>query len=305
MINLTIIGFGNVGASLALLLLNNEHSIRLNIIEPNDQREGAFLDLAHGMSLFRNKELFINDDELFEQADFVFHSAGIPNKHGGSRLSTAKENIELTKKIFGSIHFSKNPYVIVITNPVDIISNAVFQYSSLPAHRVIGTGTFLDSVRLSYYLSSISGQNTESFESFVLGEHGASQVPIYSMTKLNGKPILEDSFFTDEKLNFAKDLTLNAAYLIRETQKGTTYGVSKCAETLFNYLLDSEEHLLTLSVLTNEYYRKLLNLEQNIYISLPVLVKNNSIEITNEPKLSSAELEAFRESARIIAANIE
>lgn len=305
MINLTIIGFGNVGASLALLLLNNKHSIRLNIIEPDPQREGAFLDLAHGMSLYRNKELFINDEELFADADFVFHSAGIPNKHGGSRLSTAKENIGLTKQLFESVHFTKNPYVIVITNPVDIISDAVYRFSDLPADRVIGTGTFLDSIRLSYYLSSISGQKTESFESFVLGEHGASQVPVYSMTMFNWKPILENSLFTDNILNLAKEMTINAAFQIRETQKGTTYGVSKCAETLFNYLLDTEEHLLTLSVLTNEYYRKLLKLEHNIYISLPVLVKNNSIEINNEHLLSPTELEAFRESARIIAANIE
>lgn len=112
MINVTVIGFGNVGASLALLLLNNQHSIRLNILEPNNQREGAFLDLAHGMPLYINKELFINDDDLFLDADFIFYSAGIPNKHGGSRLSTAKENINITKSVFKNRNFTKSPTLL-------------------------------------------------------------------------------------------------------------------------------------------------------------------------------------------------
>jgi L-lactate dehydrogenase len=301
MINITIIGFGYVGTSITLLLLNNKHALRLNVMEPDLQREGAFLDLAHGMSLFAKKELIVNDEDLFLNADFIFFTAGTPNIHGSSRLSTAKRNIQLSKDIFESKKFVKTPYIIVITNPVDIIAHSVCQYSGLPPEKVIGTGTFLDSIRLAYYLSNISNYKVADFEAFVLGEHGSSQVPIYSMCKLKGKPLLENSEFDKDQLKLAANLTRDAAFQIRETQEGTTYGVAKCAEVLLDYLLGKSEHSLTLSMLTNEHYRTLLNLEHNIYISQPVTIKNGKIEINNQISFSDDELDAYRKSAALLA----
>ena len=305
MINITIIEFGNVGASLSLLLLNNKRSLRLNIMEPNKQREGAFLDLAHGMPLYIKKELHVNDEDLLLNADFIFFTAGTPNIHGGSRLSTAKQNILLAKNVFEHRKFVKTPYIITITNPVDIVSHSVYQFSGLPPEHIIGTGTFLDSIRLAYYLSTISNYKADDFEAFVLGEHGSSQVPIYSMTRSKGEPILDNSDFTTKDLNLAQSLTRDAAFQIRETQKGTTYGVAKCAEVLLDYLLGEDEHLLTLSMLTNEFYRSLLNLDHDIYISMPVLLKNGKIEIYNKIDLSVEELDAYRRSAAILANIIE
>ena len=98
MINVTVIGFGYVGSSLSLLLLNNQHSLRLNIMEPHPSFEGAFLDLSHGLPLYNEKELYRNNEELFIHADFIFYAAGIPNVHGESRLSTAKQNVQLSKE---------------------------------------------------------------------------------------------------------------------------------------------------------------------------------------------------------------
>ena len=108
MVNITIIGLGYVGSSLALLLLNHQHPIRLNIMEPNPECEGAYLDLAHGMPLYHDKALHKNDESLFLNADFIFYAAGIPNLHGGSRLSTAQQNIELSKNIFKTKNFCQD-----------------------------------------------------------------------------------------------------------------------------------------------------------------------------------------------------
>lgn len=301
MIDVTIIGFGNVGTSLGLLLLNNKHPLRLNVMEPDQQREGAFLDLAHGMPLYPNKELHVNNEELFLQADFVFFTAGTPNVHGGSRLSTAKQNIQLCKDIFEHRTFAKTPYIVVITNPVDIVAHSVQQFSGLPPEYVIGTGTFLDSIRLAYYLSRGSNYHADDFEAVVLGEHGASQVPVYSMTTVQGQPILEHAEFSPNDLDVAQRLTKNAAHQIRETQEGTTYGVSKCAEVLLDYLLGEDEHSLTLSMRTNEHYRSLLQLDHDIYISMPVILNKGRIEIDNEITFSAAECEAYRASADILA----
>ena len=302
MIDVTIIGFGNVGTSLSLLLLNNKQPLRLNIMEPDPQREGAFLDLAHGMPLYHKKELLVNDEDLFLTADFIFFTAGTPNMQGGSRLSTAKQNIQLTKDIFEHRTFTKTPYIIVITNPVDVVSHAVYQFSGLPSERIIGTGTFLDSIRLAYYLSTLSKYKADDFDAFVLGEHGSSQVPIFSMTTVKGEPIGSDSEFTQNDLDLSFSLTRDAASKIRETQEGTRYGVAKCAEVLLNYLLGEGEQMLPLSMLTNDFYRTLLNLDHDIYIGMPVILKHGKLEIYNKIDLSARELEAYRESAAILAA---
>ena len=305
MINVTIIGFGNVGASLLLLLLNNGHAMRLNVMEPNDQREGAFLDFAHSMSLFSNKELIVNDEDLFNNSDFIFYTAGTPNVHGVSRLSIAEQNIQLTKELFEGRAFNKTPYVVAITNPVDIVSHALYQFSELPADHVIGTGTFLDSIRLAYYLSTLSDYEANDFDPYVLGEHGESQFAAYSLTKVKDTRILSCDDFDAETLIIAEKLTRNAAFQIRETQKGTTYAVSKCAEVIMNSLLDKEAHYFPLSMLTNKYFNSLLQLDHSIYISMPAKISAQGIKIVNDIQLTEAELKSYRKSAEILAAITE
>jgi L-lactate dehydrogenase len=300
MIDVTVIGFGSVGAALSFLLLNNKHDMRVNVMEPNANKEGAILDLLHGMRLYPNKELVVNDENRFKNADFIFYSAGTPNIHGGSRLSTAKQNIELTKTIFGKVKFIKTPYVIVITNPVDIIAHHVMKNANLPAGHVVGTGTLLDSVRLSYYLSTLSDYNISAINASVLGEHGDSQFPAYSQTQINAIPILEMESFTSKLLQEAENLTRNAAFKIRETQKGTLYGIAKCAEMILNSLMSSKVEAYPLSVLTNDHYNKLLGLEESIYISVPTTISNNGIRINNEIELNESEIKAYRESAKIL-----
>lgn len=305
MINVTVIGFGYVGSSVSLLLLNSKHPIRLNVMEPDPKCVGAFLDLAHGIPLFHSKELHVNDEDLFLNADFIYYAAGIPNVHSDSRLTTAKQNIALSKEIFEHRNFVNDPYLIVITNPVDIVAHAVYQYSGLPHDHVIGTGTFLDSVRLAYYLSTLSGLNPSDFDATVLGEHGDSQVPIYSQCTLNGQPILNHPKFSKQDLEKARVLTRDAAFQIRETQEGTTYGVSKCAEVLLEYLLGDEEHSITLSMFTNDYYRSLLSLDHDIYIGVPVTIKNRQITMNDQIQFLDKELEDYQKSASILAEIIE
>ncbi|MFT6921784.1 MAG: L-lactate dehydrogenase [Crocinitomicaceae bacterium] len=301
MIDVTVIGFGSVGSALSLLLLNNKNDMRVNILEPDPNKEGAILDLLHGMSLYPNKELHVNDSDMFANADFIYFTAGTPNLHGGSRLSTAKQNIQLTKDLFDGQEFHKIPYIIVITNPVDIISYHVMKFSKLPYDHVVGVGTFLDSVRLSYYLSILSDYKADEINAYVLGEHGDTQFAAYSMTKVQGSPISELAFFSPKRLEEAQTLTRNAAFQIRKTQGGTLYGVSKCAETILNSLMSSEVSHYPLSILTNEYYNKLLKLEKSIYISVPVEISNKGIRINNGIQLKDSELKAYQASAKIIS----
>lgn len=301
MIHITVVGFGNVGSVLSVMLLNAFEGISLNVMDPDPNREGAFLDLAHGMSLYNNREFHVNDEELFNAADFIFYTAGTPNKHGGSRLSTAKENIALTKQIFQGRFFKKEPYVIVITNPVDIVTHRVYEYTNLPENKVIGTGTLLDSVRLSYYLSELTSTHPDDYNAMVLGEHGDSQFAVYSHTKYKEKLVEEMTMFTPDILEEAEILTRNAAFQIRETQKGTTYGVAKCAVKILEALLNDVIHVYPLTLRTTEHYMRLLALDFPIHISMPAKISAEGIFVLEDINFSQSELESYRKSAAILS----
>lgn len=301
MINVTVIGFGYVGSSLSLILLNSKHPIRLNVMEPSAECAGAFLDLAHAMPLFQQKELHVNDENLFLNADYIFYAAGIPNQPGVSRLTTAADNVQLSREIFAHRTFDRSPYIFVITNPVDVISHAVYAYSGVPQERVWGIGTFLDSVRLTHYLSAHTGLDTSRFKSLVLGEHGDSQVCCFSQCTADGKPLIDGGLLSDEDLRKLAIQTRDAATEIRKTQDGTTYGVATCAAILLEYLLDGATHKLTLSARTNAHYRNILGLEEDIYIGLPVRLEKGHIKVDNTIELNKEELTALTTSAKLLS----
>jgi L-lactate dehydrogenase len=135
----------------------------------------------------------------------------------------------------------------------------------------------------------------------VLGEHGDSQVPIYSHTTLNEKVISEFPTFDQELLEKAKELTRTAAFQIRETQTGTTYGVAKCGLKIMQDLLGDEKHDYPISVLTNEHYINLLKIDHPIFISVPVAVSKNNMSVRNLDDFTNDELEAYRRSARVLS----
>lgn len=303
-LKVSVIGFGNVGSVLSTLLLQHPHPIRLNIMEPDTQKRGAFLDIYHAIHLFSNKTLTINDENELIDADFIFYSAGVQNIHGKGRLSTIEANKKITSSIFEGLKFTKTPFIIVITNPVDIISYHVHKITQLPSDRVIGTGTFLDSSRMNYYLSLESGVPSSEIDALVLGEHGDSQVPIFSACTVNGKSILGHPSFPSAVRQKVTELTKNAAFEIRETQDGTSYGVAKCAEYLFDQLVNDLPFEGPLSVLPDNFYTSLLNLEKPIYISLPVQLTNQGVRYKHLSHFTDSELNALKESASILKQNI-
>ena len=305
MINVSVIGFGGVGSTLTLLLLNNCIEMTINIVEPNPEKAGAILDMEHSISLYPTKELHLNNASLFESADFVFYSAGSPNMHGESRFSKASQNIELSRSVFEGVKFLKTPYIIVITNPVDIIPYYVQQYTGLPINNVIGVGTFLECVRLSHCLSELSGYSHKDINAFVVGEHGETQVPAYSITTVKGTLISSLPQFNVGVLKNAAEKTKNAAFEIRKTEPGTKYAVTKCAESIMTYLLSEEVITVPLSVCTNTFYNKLLGLEKSIYLSVPVDISRKGIHINESIVLNDEEITELSISAKAVAAQLK
>jgi len=297
---ITVIGFGNVGRVLVNLFMGSNHPIELNIMDPAEWLSGAFLDIKHSLGMQPNKRVHFNDREQFLAADFVFFTAGVPGKHGASRLTTVDANTELVRTVFHGKKLNPKMFVIAITNPVDVITAAIVQYSGLPANQVFGTGTFLDSMRFSFYLAKEGQVDYQDVNAMVLGEHGASCVPVVSHSRLKGISLLESDLITEEKIQMAFDQTLNAAFEIRKTESGTAMAVSHCALRLFEFLTDSKEHQVPVSMLLSAEWMQVLGLKRKICMSVPATISEKGIAIPAPLHLTEKELIGLKESAKVL-----
>ncbi|GAB5417179.1 MAG: L-lactate dehydrogenase [Crocinitomicaceae bacterium] len=299
-IAITVVGYGNVGRVLTNLLLGSDWNMELNIMDPADYLTGAFLDLKHASGLQPKKQLYFNREEVFKRSDYVFFTAGIPSKHGTSRLSTVKDNLQLVHDIFGGKQLRNNMRIVAITNPVDVITAAIVSTTNLPKEQVVGTGTFLDSMRFSYYLAELAELKPQRVEALILGEHGESCVPIVSHSKCSGNPLLENPSFTNERIEQATYQTLHAAFEIRKTEPGTSMAVSHCALRIMEYWMQPTETVIPISVLIDSEHAKWLALERPICMSLLVSISSKGIKLLKPMQLEKEELNALKQSAQIL-----
>lgn len=298
---ITVVGFGNVGRVLVNLLLGSDHQMELNIMDPAEWLSGAFLDIKHALGMQPNKRVYFNDSRHFQDADFVFFTAGVPGKHGASRLSTVAANTHLVREVFEGVPLNAEMIIIAITNPVDVITAAILQYSQLPQKQILGTGTFLDSIRFSYHLANEVGVDYRDVNAMILGEHGASCLLVASHSFFKGSLIRSSELFTSEKVDVAFDKTQNAAYEIRKTEPGTSIAVAHCALRLMEYFMDTEVHQVSVSVLLSKEWVALLELERAICVSVPVMISKDGMFIKKPIELTSEELQNFRSSARLLS----
>lgn len=300
-VRITIIGYGNVGRVLTNLLLGSNRAMELNLMDPADWLSGAFLDLKHSLGMQPNKRVYFNNREFFKTSDVVFFTAGVPSKHGASRLTTVQENSQLVKDLFGGVQLNPRMRIIAITNPVDVITAAIYKYSELPWNQVVGTGTFLDSQRFSYHLAELGGVDYQEVNALILGEHGESCAPILSASYYQNKQLQESEWFTTELIEKALYQTRHAAFEIRKTEPGTSMAVSHCALRIMECWLDDHPALIPVSVVLNERWMNLLELEHPVCMSVPVVVSAHGIMIQDPPQLSIEEFESLKRSAQILS----
>lgn len=299
---ISITGLGNVGASVLYSFMQKNEDLCFNIIDPSPSIEGKLLDIKHAFKISNNNhQLHLNDFELYQKSDYIIHTAGAQNKPNTSRLEVLEENRKITQALFDKFNFKDEAIIIVVSNPVDIISYYTWIYSDLNHQNVIGTGTLLDSRRLTYELSTYTRFKKANIEAMVLGEHGDSQVSIFSQCTINGSPLLSYSDITESELNTWAELTKKAAHRIRKTQGSTHYGVAQCVIRIYEDLSSCNSHSYPLSVLLNDYYTELFELEKPIYTSVPTWVSKSGIQINNTDNFTPSELKALKQSAKLIA----
>lgn len=296
---ISVIGLGNVGRSVVYkLLADSQHQFLINIIDPSEDISGSFLDLGHAATITGRHRLELNNFELLNTSEFIFHCAGASVPMNSSRLSVVRESIRITDAIFKSFKSEVSPWIIVVSNPVDIIS---YHTHALTGEKVIGTGTLLDTVRMKYHLSGFVGTRSAEIETMLLGEHGDSLVWLKSTTKIGDRSPTE--ILSDTEMKQCLTDVKNAASKIKATQGATYYAVADCAIKLMNEVLNPLGDVFPASVLVPDGLKVILECK-NMFLSLPVNMTREGVEVVDFV-MNEAELNELKKSAQVLQSQIE
>jgi L-lactate dehydrogenase len=294
-----IIGTGFVGASTAFAMSLNQLANEVVLIDVNKSKAyGEAMDINHGLSFVGQMSVYAGDYSDCADCDVIIVTAGLNRKPGETRLDLAKKNVSIAKEITTNImKYYNNGIILVVSNPVDILTYMIDKWSGLPDGRVIGSGTVLDSSRFRYLLSDKFNVDVRNVHGYIIGEHGDSQIPLWSATHIAGKPINEyldipDSGFTDEvKLSIAEDVKKAGASIIKN--KGATYyAIAVSVNTIVETLLRNQSTIRTVNSVIHGAYG--IN---DVALSLPSLINSAGVQNILDLKLTVQEEEALHNSA--------
>ena len=297
---IVVIGAGNVGEAVAYTLMVPAQANDIVLIDLNEDRaQGAALDIGHGTSFY--KQIWIRKGGYEECADakLIIITAGIARKPGQTRLDLAKVNINIVTSVTKSImEYAKNPLIIVVSNPADITTMAVQKTSGLPANRVIGSGTSLDTARFRYILSKKLTTNIEDIHAYVVGEHGDSQVAIFSSADVAGFKMRDYAAQLDVKLDeeYIAEYTKKCGAEIIRLKGATFYGVAMAVSNIVEALMKDESAIIPVAHTVDESWGDWAG----IAISLPCRLGWDGIEQTLRIEMDEKETAAVNHSVEVL-----
>ncbi len=295
---IVLIGAGFVGMSFAYALLDAHICEELGIIDIDKKRaEGEAMDLSHGLAFSGgNMKIYAAEYSDCRDADLAVICAGVPQKPGESRIDLLHKNSRVFDEIVGSVVASGfDGIFLVATNPVDIMTALTREKSGFPAHRVIGSGTTLDTARLRYLLGRYFSVDPRNIHAYVMGEHGDSEFVPWSQAFVATKNVLsickQHEEFTEEGLDDIAHQVKTAAYRIIEAKRATYYGIGMALLRIARAILNNEGSVLTVSAyLTGEYG------QQNVNVGVPCVIGREGIRRVIEVDLTDEEQEKFAAS---------
>lgn len=305
MVNLrkvAIIGCGFVGASSAFALMQSGLFSEMVLIDANrDKAEGEALDISHGLPFTNPMEIYAGDYDDIADAAVVVVTAGAGQKPGESRLDLVKKNTGIFKSIMPEIkkrHFEG--VMLVVANPVDILTYTAMKYSGMPESRVIGSGTTLDTVRLKYLMGQHLDVDPRSVHTFIIGEHGDSEIAAWSSTNVSGVPL--DDFCEmrghhehQASMKAIAEKVKNSAYEIIEKKKATYYGVAMAVKRICEAIVRDEKSILPVSSMMHGEYGI-----EGISLSLPAIVTKDGVETHVPIQLNDEEIKNLQKSAKTL-----
>ncbi|HHY87511.1 MAG TPA: L-lactate dehydrogenase [Chloroflexi bacterium] len=302
-----VVGAGNVGASFAFQLLVTGLASEIVLIDANRKKaEGEAMDLNHAAPLTHSSRIWAGDYADTAGAAITVITAGSAQRPGETRLDLAQRNTEIFRSIVTEVvKNNPNGIILVTTNPVDVLTYASLKFSGLPKNQVLGSGTVLDTARFRYLLSRRFGVDPRSVHAHIIGEHGDSEVPVWSLANIAGMRIPEycaanNLGCVQEELEDIFRQTRDAAYEIIERKGATYYAIAAGLTRIVEAILRDQSSVLSVSSLIEDYYG--IN---DVCLSLPTLVDAGGVEKVIRLNLDEREVHGLQESARVLRQTIE
>lgn len=300
-----IVGTGQVGVAAAYALFMRGLASEIILIDKDAKRaEGEAMDLMHGQAFFENITVRAGDYRDLSSAQLVVITAGVAQKPGENRLDLLNRNAAVFREIVGQLdRHSPRSVLVIASNPVDILSYVTQKISRRDPCRVIGTGTMLDTGRFRALLGRHYGVDPRSVHAYILGEHGDTEVPVWSAANIGGVPLVDHSIcgkpFQAAEMNRLFDRVRNAAYEIIDRKGYTNTAIGMAIVRLVQAVLEDQKTVLPVSrMLTGEYGLT------DVCLSIPSVIGINGVQDAILPSLSDTELGALQHSARVLQESI-
>ncbi|MCR6515149.1 L-lactate dehydrogenase [Clostridium sp. LY3-2] len=303
----SIIGAGFVGATTAFALMNSGIATEICIYDINmDKAMGEVMDLVHGTSFVKPVNIYAGSLEETKDSDIVIITAGAGQKPGETRLDLIGKNYNIFKGFIPDIaRLSPNSILLVVSNPVDVLTHIAYKLSGFPKERVIGSGTVLDTSRLKYVLGKYFNVNNNNIHSYVIGEHGDSEVVTWSNGRIGGEGFdlyakQMDLEWDGEVKKVIEDDVKNAAYEIISRKNATYFAVALAVNRIVEAIFRNENSILTVSSLFEGQYGL-----EDLYLAIPTVVNREGAKNIIEIPLSKDEEERLKESATILKGHLK
>lgn len=298
-----IVGTGAVGAAVAFDIVMNHVCDDLILIDINKEKSWAeATDLQHSLG-YSGSKMRVKHGKYADckDADLVVIAAALPYITGQSRLAMIEKAAGIMKSVIPDIMTSGfSGIIVVITNPVDVMSYYVHKLSGLSANKVIGTGTALDSARLKYHIADVMNVDPQSVHALCMGEHGDSQVIPWSQITVGGKKFLD--IINDNKvrlegfdINSLTEDIKRIAYRIVNAKGATTFGIAATTVQIIKAVLQDENKVIPVSAMLNGEYG-----EKDIFAGVPAVLNSQGVKELVEYHLADNEMIELKKSTEVI-----
>ncbi|MDD3369777.1 MAG: L-lactate dehydrogenase [Lachnospiraceae bacterium] len=297
-----MIGCGFVGSASAFSLMQSGLFSEMVLIDADrDKAEGEAMDISHGVPFGEPMKIYAGDYDDIVDAAVVIVTAGANQKPDETRLDLVHKNVGIFKSIMPEI--AKRNYqgiLLIVSNPVDILTYTALKLSGLPEQRVIGSGTVLDTARLKSKLGEHLGVDSRSVHAFILGEHGDSEIAAWSSANVSGIPLdtfceMRGHFNHDEATEKIAETVKNSAYEIIAKKRATYYGIAMSVKRICEAITRNEKSILPVSGMMHGEYGI-----TDVVLSMPAIIGANGLEDQVPVSLDEVEQEKLRASANAL-----
>lgn len=297
-----MIGCGFVGSASCFALMQSGLFSEMVLIDANREKaEGEALDISHGLPFASPMQIYAGDYDDIIDAAIIIISAGAGQKPGETRLDLVKKNVGIFQSILPEIaKRNVQGILLVVANPVDILTYVAQKMSGLPENRVFGSGTVLDKARLQYMLGQHLAVDPRNVDAMIIGEHGDSEIAAWSCVRVSGVPLndfceMRGHFQHEQAMHEIAENVKNSAYEIIEKKKATYYGIAMSVKRICEAIIRDEKSVLPVSSAMHGEYG--LN---DVTLSMPAIVGKDGIETLVPMELDEKEQTELQHSSVVL-----